>query len=81
MLMIVIACFLALIWLTKRVQNNTYGGRRSMQVIETLPLGRNEKLCIVKVGDQYQMLGVTINGINLLRTLDSPDDVGWAERQ
>ena len=73
MLAFVIACFLGLAWLTRKLRLSgfqTSASTRSMQMIETLPVGREEKICIVKIGSEYKVLGVTPQQISLLDTLD-----------
>ena len=73
MLIVVIICILALTWLIKKLQYNGFRTQRSLEIIESLHLGRNEKLCIARVGSTYQVLGITANNITLLQTLDHPD--------
>lgn len=73
MLAVVIACFLGLIWLTRKLQNSSWQSHRSLQIIESLPVGRHERISIVKVGNQYQILGITAQQITLLDTLDHLD--------
>ena len=70
MLIVVIACFLGLAWLTRRLQATHTGQQRSLKIVESIPVGRNEKICIIKAGSNYKVVGVTAHQITLLDTLD-----------
>ena len=73
MLGVVIACFIGLAWLTKRLQSTHFRQHRSLQLIESLPVGRNEKICIIKAGSAYKVIGVTSRQITLLDTVEFQD--------
>ena len=66
MLLLVIAIILTLAWLVRKSQQWHGTRQQNMALIETLPLGRQEKLCLVRSGDKYLLLGVTGSGINRL---------------
>lgn len=44
-------------------------GSGSMRVVERLPLGPKAGLCIVKVGEEYYLIGFSEAGVNLLKEL------------
>ncbi|MGI9274473.1 MAG: flagellar biosynthetic protein FliO [Endozoicomonas sp.] len=72
MLLLVIAIILAMAWLLRKSQQLHASGQHNMTLLETLPLGRQEKLCLVRSGNKYLLLGVTANGINRLDEI--PED-------
>jgi len=59
---------LALIWYGKN-RPGAVGGRR-MVLVETLPLGPNRLLCLVRVDDRFLLLGVSEKSVNVLREFD-----------
>jgi flagellar protein FliO/FliZ len=66
------------IWLvSKLLQKSGMTGTNSgvMEVRSTLPLGQNQYLQIVQVGNQYFMLGVTDNNISMLDELTDSDTI------
>jgi flagellar protein FliO/FliZ len=66
------------IWLvSKLLEKSGMTGTDSdvMGVRSTLPLGQNQYLQIVQVGDQYFMLGVTDNNISMLDELTDTDTI------
>lgn len=70
MLLLVIALILTLAWLSRRISNPSLNGLRRMKIIDTLMLGRTERVALVQVGEQYQLLGISGHGINLLGQFD-----------
>lgn len=69
-LLVVIACLLAVLWALKRLSGNRIGQEREMTLLETLAIGPKERLVRVRVRDRELVLGVTPQGI---RTLDRMD--------
>lgn len=45
-------------------------GNKNLKIIETVPLGIDKSLLLVKVGEQYLLLGSTQKSINLLTAID-----------
>lgn len=76
-LVLIIGVILALAWLLRKSQAISLTRGRNIQLIETLPLGRNERLCLVKSGDKHLLLGVTAQGISRLDEL--PEDACTSE--
>ena len=70
MLILVIALILALAWMSRRLGNPSMGGIRRIKVIDTLMLGRSERISLVQIGEKYQLLGISGSGINLLGQFD-----------
>ena len=75
--LVVIAGVLALAWwftryvVGQRVRRQSAG--RNLKVLEDLPLSRDQRLLLVRLGEQILLLGVTQGGISRLGTL-SPDE-------
>ena len=73
----VIAGVLALAWwftryvVGRRARTRTAG--RSLELIEELPLGKDQKLLLVRVGEQVQLFGAAPGGIARLGAL-SPEE-------
>ncbi len=63
MLGLVIVCILGLAWLLKRLKVTPDASQQNLTLLETLPLGKNERLCLIKSGDHYLVLGVTPGSI------------------
>ena len=53
------------------------GGGERFHVLALLPLGRNERLALVRFQDRCLLLGVTEHGITLLRELDGDEAAAW----
>ncbi|MGY0216799.1 flagellar biosynthetic protein FliO [Endozoicomonadaceae bacterium StTr2] len=70
MLVVVIALILILAWLSRRANIPGMNNTRRMKVIDTLMLGRNERICLIQVGDSYQLIGIAAGRITPLAQLD-----------
>ena len=56
------------------------GRSRNLQVLERVPIGREEFLTVVRAGQRYFLLGVTPSSVTLLRELDAEEaDALWPE--
>ena len=71
----VLAVIYALAWWVKKQQGINGYFTSHMKVIGILPLGRNEKLVLVNVGEEQLLLGVSGQQINLLHKLEKPLEV------
>lgn len=49
--------------------------RRALALVETLPLGANRAICLVKVGERLLIVGATSQHISLLAELSHPDEI------
>ena len=64
MLSLIIGLVYGLAWVLQKSQKNLKSGSQHLSLIETLPLGRNERLCLIKSGDRYLVLGVSPQGVS-----------------
>ncbi len=80
-LLLVIAVLVAAYFATRMVAKG-YGGslstRRNMEVLDRLPLGKDQSLLVVRVGGRVLLLGCTPNHIQALEELN-PGDYEKAE--
>lgn len=53
------------------------GGTR-MQVVERLPVGRDQALLVVRLADRYLLLGSSPSGFSLLAELTEEEGALWA---
>lgn len=51
------------------------GSRRALVLIDTLPLGANRAVCLVKVGERLLIVGATAQQVSLLAELSDPEEV------
>ena len=79
---LLITCGILLLayWFTRRVAGQLTakrgaGGR--MEVLEQLPLGRDQKLVLARVGQQLYLLGVSPAGVSCLRTFTEDEAEPW----
>ena len=72
MLIVVLTVIAVLALLAKRMLPGVKGSGRHIKVLEVMPLGKSERLCLVQVGEQTLLLGVSQSGI---RRLESWDDL------
>ena len=74
-LLLVIACIFIFAFLMKK-SNLIHNGRGKtlIKVIATQALSNKGRVQVIEVGDKRYLLGVTEQQINLLDTLDVPDD-------
>lgn len=52
-----------------------------LQLLERMPLGREQYLAVVRAGDTCLLLGVTGSQITLLRVLSAEEASAWAEEE
>ena len=64
MLLFVLAVIYLMAWLLRKQQHLPQASQRELSLIESLPLGKNERLCLVKAGDRYLLLGVSASSVN-----------------
>lgn len=73
---VLVALALYLVRLRKRVFSGGYGKGPYLSLIETLSLGQNRFLCLVKAGDSHLLLGVTPSNITLLKEAKLEEEPG-----
>lgn len=64
-------------WFLSRLGRGSLVGRakkRSLQMVDVLPLGRRQRLCVARVYDRTFVLGVGEREVALVAELDSDDD-------
>ena len=88
MLLVTVAVILALAWLLKKSQTAVVGRQQNIQLLETLSVGRNERVCLIRSGKQFLLIGVSPHGITTLAeippeqvqtTADRKDAWQWAQ--
>ncbi len=79
MLLVVVSVILVLAWLVRKSQMIQKGNHKSLNILESIQLGRHERICIVQAGEAYLLIGVTANGINKLHEF-TPDQLTRSER-
>lgn len=72
MLLFVLAIIYLMVWLLKKQQQPGQTSQRELTLIESLPLGKNERLCLVKAGNRYLLLGVSASSVNQIGEI--PED-------
>ena len=84
MLLLVLALIYLMAWALKKQQLPGHSISRELTLIESLPLGKNEQLCLVKAGDRYLLLGVSANSVNQIGEIPAdqisnktPAATGW----
>lgn len=84
-----VVAILCLAWLfTRYLAGRTLGGTGfvrgpgrggEMQMLGRMPLGREQYLAVVRVGERYLLLGVTTGQITLLQELGAEEALRWTE--
>ncbi|BAL01152.1 flagellar biosynthetic protein FliO [Oscillibacter valericigenes Sjm18-20] len=82
-----VVVILLLAWLfTRYLAGRTPGAMRfsrnrngKLQLLERMPLGREQYLAVVRAGETYLLLGVTGSQITLLRELSAQEASKWTE--
>lgn len=61
------------IFLLKKSRLNKFGQQGLVEVISSLPVTTKDKLMIIRVGQDYLLLGISSGGINKIHTLTVDD--------
>lgn len=61
------------IFLLKKSRLNKFGQQELVEVISSLPVTTKDKLMIIRIGQDYLVLGVSSGGINKIHTLTLND--------
>lgn len=66
-----LAIVLLLIYITSKIGKRFSGQslKRNLRVVDRLAVSNKSSICVVKVGDEMLLLGVTENNINILEKL------------
>ena len=75
--LLVILAFIALgIFAFKKLKyKESNNGGKPLSVLHKLPVGSKESICVVEVGDQILIIGVTNNYISLLSKVEDEDTI------
>ena len=57
------------------------GGKGQMEVLDRLPLGRDQCVVLARVGGRYLLLGAGTAGITLLTELTAEEAASWGPAQ
>lgn len=84
--LLVTATVLALAyWFTRcvvgRMAGGTLVGNRRMVVLEQIPVGKEQKLLLVRLGEQVYFLAVTPGGATVLRELTKEESDAWLSQE
>ena len=70
-------------WFTKFVAGRgalgAFSGGRRMEVLDRMPLGRDQSVVLARVGERYLLLGATPAGISLLAELTPEEAATWKQ--
>lgn len=72
-------------WFTRYVVGNRLflgmgpTGTRQMQVLEQLPVGKEQRLIVVRVGARYLLLGITGQNISVLVEFTAEEAERWMQ--
>lgn len=73
-LSVVLAAIFGCAWLFRRMSNSMVGIPRHMRVVSAVMVGQRERVVIVELGEEWLVLGVTAQAVNLLATRPKPAD-------
>ena len=76
MLAVVLLLIVVMAWAARRMIGGSLKGGRNIKLMEVLPLGRSEKLCLVRVNKKTLLLGVSAQGISRLEKWDDWPEEG-----
>lgn len=60
-------------WLYLRWRKTSIGSGRRLEVLDRVPVGRNAALALVAVDGRRLLVGVSQDGVRLVRDLSEPD--------
>ena len=68
-------------WFTKFVAGRgalgAFSGGRRMEVLDRMPLGRDQSVVLARVGERYLLLGAGTAGVTLLAELTGEEAAAW----
>ena len=71
-------CYLFTRWAGMGLGGSLGRGSARMQVVERLPVGRDQALLVVRLADRYLLVGSSPNGVSLLAELTGEEGALWA---
>ena len=78
LLLVMGGCYLFTRWAVGGLGGNFGRGSARMQVVERLPVGRDQVLLVVRLADRYLLLGSSSAGVSLLAELTEEEGALWA---
>ncbi len=78
LLLVMGGCYLFTRWAAAGLGGSPGRGSERMQVVERLPVGRDQALLVVRLADRYLLLGSTAAGLSLLAELTEEEGALWA---
>ena len=78
LLLVMGGCYLFTRWAAAGLGGSLGRGSARMQVVERLPLSRDQALLVVRLGERYLLLGSSAAGIALLAELTEEEGALWA---
>ncbi|HOB19096.1 MAG TPA: flagellar biosynthetic protein FliO [Candidatus Atribacteria bacterium] len=75
-LLLALPAVVLLAYISLRMTNKylyTQNQNKHIQVLERVPLSNKSSLCIAKVLDEYMVLGVSENNLQVIKTLDKQE--------
>lgn len=84
--LLVVALILALAYLFTKYAAGRLGSglrlrRGKMAILEQIPVGRDQKLLLVRVGNEVHLLGVAQGGITLLERISPEELEQWKQEE
>ena len=68
-------------WFTRFVAGRgalgAFSGGRRMEILDRLPLGRDQSVVLARVGERYLLLGAGTAGVTLLAELTGEEAAAW----
>ena len=68
-------------WFTKYVAGRgalgAFSGGRRMEILDRMPLGRDQSVVLARVGERYLLLGAGTAGVTLLAELTGEEAAAW----
>jgi len=69
-------------WLVRRLSGGQFGqGNAVIKILATQPIGTKERICLIDVGGQQVLVGITAQSMQTLMVLDQPIDLKSAKQQ
>ncbi|MFC3149876.1 flagellar biosynthetic protein FliO [Litoribrevibacter euphylliae] len=72
----VIGMIFVIAWLVRRLSGGQFGHSNAViKILATQPLGTKERICLIDVGGQQVLVGITAQSMQTLMVLDQPIDL------
>ena len=78
LLLVLGGCYAFTRWAGMGLGGGLGRGSARMQIVERLPVGRDQALLVVRVGERYLFVGSTPAGFSLLAELTQEEGAMWA---